>query len=305
MLKPIVNFFKAVRSLGIYGFILFLGLVVIGWSVYEVVRLSTIIKQTYLLQDQKNYLEDLNYYLVGIDVWEQYYLMSGDEVALTTHQEEAGYIYEIFDELQALEDALEIVEMPTSLIEIQALYDEYETAYWTVIDAYKNDQQEEIWQLLDDNLAQSADLRSGIEFNISMINIAYEQSIIKSGQQVGRAMISAVTGLVILPFLAVWAFIYASRLTHPILSLTNAVLAISGNQFKPDMLADMIERQDSLGKYAQILLRLAQDIHRRQEILQREELDLHTQLSQLRRRKLMPSSPTKSVFDTDDYQMEV
>jgi nitrate/nitrite-specific signal transduction histidine kinase len=98
-------------------------------------------------------------------------------------------------------------------------------------------------------------------------------------------------GLVVILLLGLWGYTAVSGVTQPLLVLTNAIIAIGGDQYRPELVADLKKRRNRARKLAQALDRLAQTLQNRDAALKQEVDDLRQQLFESRRKRLKISRP--------------
>lgn len=96
-------------------------------------------------------------------------------------------------------------------------------------------------------------------------------------------------GLIILasfPLLALAAFISISKVTLPILQLSNAASAIGGNHYHSGVLKDSLKRRNSIGELARAVDQLAVTLAEREAALQAEADAIEIKISETRDRRL-------------------
>jgi len=106
------------------------------------------------------------------------------------------------------------------------------------------------------------------------------------------AILGASIALVATLLLALWGYRAIALLTQPVVDLTNAVIAIGGDQYRPELLGKMLKQSGPTGHFARSLDAFAQGIERRDASLKQEIGSLRGQLYESRRRRLKISTPT-------------
>lgn len=105
-------------------------------------------------------------------------------------------------------------------------------------------------------------------------------------------ILGASVALVATLLLALWGYRAIARLTQPVVDLTNAVIAIGGDQYRPELLGKTLKQGGPPGRFARALDAFAQAIERRDASLKQEIDSLREQLYESRRRRLKISAPT-------------
>jgi adenylate cyclase len=123
----------------------------------------------------------------------------------------------------------------------------------------------------DEGRAAALDLIAGqdaraVSINAELNSFIYERSLLVQVDALdGRELSSSTlaTGVVLLlafTGLAAIAALTTNSIAEPIFNLTNAVVAFENKAYRPDMLADYVERKDEPGKLAQAVDHMAQSI---------------------------------------------
>lgn len=110
-------------------------------------------------------------------------------------------------------------------------------------------------------------------------------------EDVSFAILGVSIGLVAMLILALWGYRAIARLTQPVVDLTNAVIAIGGDQYRPELLGKTLKQGGPPGRFARALDAFAQAIERRDASLKQEIERLREQLYESRRRRLKISTP--------------
>jgi class 3 adenylate cyclase/CHASE3 domain sensor protein len=190
------------------------------------------------------------------------YAATGDTGYLT-HYEEARYLA-----AEALNTARAVAG---------ANYSDDMTAFvddlWGEIDAY-NVAASPIFDLdltTDDGRAEAATLILDLDDQAAAINteldaFIYDRSLLVEEDAIaGRALSSstlAIGVVLLLAFtgLAAVAALTTNSIAEPIFNLTNAIVAFENKAYRPDMLADYVERKDEPGRLALAVDHMAQSI---------------------------------------------
>jgi nitrogen fixation/metabolism regulation signal transduction histidine kinase len=297
-MQRISKLFTAVKSLGAFGIILLLSVAIIVWSRLSVYALGVPLTEVYGQAYKQGLLTDAQSYLLEQRVNESSlvacrgecdeereelilsrYQQASDEFTKTLAELSKKWEHAISPKDAAVIDALEIAQR------------EYRQTFDEITNAAKAGDWSKVEDLQEISAREIAAMDKQFNALILEAEIAIMRAIEKSIEGVQRAILAAAISLMLLPILAVWAFVIASRLTQPILTLANAVVAIAGNQFRSEHLRGVSDRNDDLGRLSQTLERLAETIKNREQALGQEMRELREQLYEARRRKRLPTSP--------------
>lgn len=295
------KFFNALKSLGAFGIILIVcvGLIVASTLAFLSVWADT--GEIYSQSMKLRLLEDtVSYYVVNQIIEENYYVYTEGE-----YGEES---LEFFDEARA--------EIDAALAELQdeesyTLSDREWTLIGDIGDAQQTYQEafaeikrtfstpgwtwEEIEALQADTKLQTDTLRNALRELIYAVETARQTALQTLAKNLQSAIRTGVISLILLPFLAIWAFGLASRITQPVLTLTHAATAISGDHFRPEILDELHDRRDGLGRLAQALEKLGNAAEAREAALEAEIANLREQLHETRHRKSALTFPTRDA----------
>jgi len=279
-------FLSSIGSLGAFGVILFLitFLVVVTWGLYGSVEMPY--SEIHHQLTKLNLLEDdVRYFLLELDINADYYEFSGGD----------DYYVEAYENIQAvLKDVLRDVENeidPFSEKEIgylnaimQAL-DAHQSAFDELLVAVGAEDLEVIDSAQASLSVHAAQAETIITDWTFLMDTLLDQAAIDAEMRARTAVMMGVFALISMPLLAYWAFIMAGQITHPILNLTNAVVAIQGENLLPGSLDSIVERKDSLGQLALDLEALSGVLNSRHRALENELEDLQQQIKDQRRRR--------------------
>jgi nitrate/nitrite-specific signal transduction histidine kinase len=290
------KFFNAIKSLGAFGIILLICVIIIIGSTLAFLNVwnNTIYNETIKL----TILEDTaNYYVVNQMIEENYFVYSEGEYAeesVALFNEARDEVNTALEELQAQETHSLSDREIAFVEEISAAQQEYEQTFSDIVDTITTpgwtwDEVMELQAVADE---QANVLRSTLQGLIAEIEAARQEAAQALETNLQSAIRSGVISLMLLPFLAIWAFALASRITQPVLTLTHAATAVAGDHFRPEVLDEILDRRDGLGQLAHAMEHLADTSKARESALEAEIADLREQLHETRRRKFKPTFPT-------------
>lgn len=290
------KFFNALKSLGAFGIILLICVIIIVGSTLAFLNVwsNSIYSETIKL----TILEDkVKYYVASQMIEENYLVYSEGEYA----EESIATFNEARDEVNAALDELQAQEMHTlsdreiALVEeISAAQQDYAQTFNDIVNtlAAPNWSWDDITALQTVADEQANVMRGALQNLIAVIEAARQEATQALETNLQSAIRGGVISLMILPFLAIWAFALASRVTQPVLTLTQAATAIAGDHFRPDVLEEILDRRDGLGQLARAMHHLASTSEAHETALEAEIADLREQLHETRRRKFKPTFPT-------------
>ncbi len=290
------KFFNALKSLGAFGIILLLCVIIIIWSTLTFLNVwsNSIYSETIKL----TILEDtVTYYVASQMIEENYFVYSEGEYAeesIATFNEARDEVNAALEELQAQELHTLSDREITLVEEISVAQQDYAESFNDIVNAIATPgwTWDEVTALQAVSDEQATVLRGALQDLIAEIETARQQAAQTLEADLQSAIRSGAISLMLLPFLAIWAFALASRVTQPVLTLSQAATAIAGDRFRPEVLDEILDRRDRLGQLAHALEHLADTAKSRESALETEIADLREQLHETRRRKFKPTFPT-------------
>ncbi len=290
------RFFNAIKSLGAFGIILVICVIIIIGSTLAFMNVwgNTIYSETTKLI----ILEDtVNYYVVSQMIEVNYYVYSEGEYAeesIAIFNEARDEINTALAELQAQETHILSDREITLVEEISAAQQAYEQTFNNIVDTiaapdWTWDEVIELQAIADE---QANILRGTLQDLIAEIETARHEAAQRLESNLQSAIRNGVITLMLLPFLAIWAFALASRITQPVLTLAQSAIATAGDQFRPELLEEVHDRRDGIGQLARALEHLAMTTEAHEADLEAEIAGLREQLHETRRRKFKPTFPT-------------
>ena len=154
-----------------------------------------------------------------------------------------------------------------------------------------------LYQLIN-LLEDSSNQKHAIQDQLATIQLNLDQELEMALKQskisVQNAILFGIIALFLLTLLSVLVFIRSGYITKPILHLTNAVVALRGNQFRPELLMDVSKRGDRLSRVALEFNKLAEEIRIEETQLDEDIQSLREELTRARRNKMIqkPTIPT-------------
>jgi len=291
-MRRIANAIGSIKSLGVLGLILLVIVVVIVWSGLGVIRLAAPLENIYGQTQKRELIADMEFYLLEQEILEQYFVVyfGEDQFVLESYAEAGDALDDLVYPLET-EQELWISSQETALLE---QWDQNQQAYRQTFAelevAITDGDWEQVEQLQRTSFTQTALMHKQIDDLLFESESALNQAIEQAVQTATESIVTGTIGLILLPILAVWAFLVASNITQPLLALSNAVTAIAGDQFRSDLLLDVSERPDGLGRLAQSVEHLAQLVHDREVALGQKISILREQLYETKRRRRLPTS---------------
>ncbi|MBN1661533.1 MAG: hypothetical protein JXA93_24280 [Anaerolineae bacterium] len=277
------------RSLGAFGLILLTTTAIVAWSWFNFYRLEFRLTQVYGELQKLDRLEDrLVSNLIEQQIQhDQFVLSGGDQAYLVAHARAGAHIDRTIAWFQARNSLLRPDETH-AIEELARLQHEYRHTFSEVATATIAGDTDELARLEERSATQMALMHAQIADLIHGANGALGEAMEEARLQAKQSVMGSVVALVLLPLLAVWAFLVAGRTTPRVLALTNAVVAIEGNQYRPELLAEAGDRRDRLGQLARAVDDMARAITHRERALEAEIAELREDLYQARRRKRLP-----------------
>lgn len=286
-MRHIQQWLTAIKSLGIFGVILLGNLAIITWSGFSVIALRSPLSLVYQHVEKHDLLEQINYQVLEQKIQESYLVLSGGQSLylgnLTTANQELDRLLAAYLDRPAAAMTSGELELLQRLRAEQAIY---RANMQEIVNALAADQQDTVAALRAVTTAQSALMQEDLKSMHYLVQIELLQVREVTTQRVQQAVLAGVLGLLGLPLLVMWAFGRASQVTQPLLTLTNAVVAIEGPRHPEQLLAGLSEQRGALGELAQALDEMGRATGARRQAAAAEVAALHAQLQQERRRKI-------------------
>ncbi|MBN2389511.1 MAG: hypothetical protein JXR84_02225 [Anaerolineae bacterium] len=300
-MQRIKRFFTGVKALGAFGLILLICIGLIVASTLAFNRVWADSDNIYNEGIKLMLLEDtVNYYVVNQIIEENYYVYTEGEYG----EESLEFFNEAREEIDAaLAELQDEMEYDLSDREFALVGDisDAQTTYMEAFEEIKHifSTQGWTWDEIEAQRAvtqQESDVvRSALRELIYEIETARQTAMQTLESDLQSAIRTGAISLIFLPFLAIWAFGLASRITQPVLTLTQAATAITGDHFRPEVLDEIDGRHDRLGQLARALEHLAQTSQTREAEFEAEIGSLREQLHETRRRKFNPTFPGRDA----------
>jgi len=271
--------------LGVFGFILISAMVIIGVSVFNILLIDEGIVKIREHMERTLLLEEIEYLLLQQELVERAYLLHGESENI----EEFARLGEELEQKIALFSQIAI-----SKSKVDTLNDDkhrLEEGFTKLITLSKAGQLD--LEVIDQVLLAEEGIDQQLEDMVFEAEVAMEEEAITVGVQNQRATMMGLIGLILFPMLAVWAFLVASRITQPLLTLTNAVVAASGGHYREDLLGETLDRHDGLGKLARAVHLMATAVSEREQQLEVQVRQTIAEMHSARRKKLVLTSAAK------------
>jgi len=271
--------------LGVFGFILISAMVIIGVSVFNILLIDEGIVKIREHMERTLLLEEIEYLLLQQELVERAYLLHVESENI----EEFARLGEELEQKIALFSQIAISKSKVdTLNEDKHRLEEDFAKLITLSKAGQLD-----LEVIDQVLLAEEGIDQQLEDMVFEAEVAMEEEAITVGVQNQRATMMGLIGLILFPMLAVWAFLVASRITQPLLTLTNAVVAASGGHYREDLLGETLDRHDGLGKLARAVHLMATAVSEREQQLEVQVRQTIAEMHSARRKKLVLTSAAK------------
>jgi len=197
--------------------------------------------------------------------------------AILAEMEEAGHL----DSEQTY-----VTDILPELEDFNALRETHRATFAALVEAYQADDQERIDDLADQFEIENEDL----DFAQRDMVIDVEQDRMEAHrdfpEDINDSILIATGGLALSLVLALVGFQLIAAAVRPLGTLRNAITAIAGDQYRPEMLSDLLKARGPDGKLARALDQLAAAVQQRDSGLKAETERLRQELYESRRRRL-------------------
>jgi len=298
-MKPITSFFKGIFALGLLGLVM---LVMVGVIIFIALQQGSYTLDTALDRMQAlNVLEgDVLYALNDLQLNEGYYVFAiqyeyTTEGYLETIEEDYNYINQTFDELRSyghfgseLEYAPEISDM---VDEFQGMLDAHIETFQQLVEAISSSDDEGAFSLLEQSQGENADLKSKLSEVTTLVDQERRWSMEAFPEENSDGILITTLGAAAILILALMGYLAIAGTTRGLRNLSNAITAIGGDRYRPDLLGKLPRRVGPVGALARALNRLAEGLQQRSVGLKAEVERLRQQLYESRRKRLKLARP--------------
>jgi CHASE3 domain sensor protein len=269
------------KLFAILSFIIILGTLLMMWNVFNVIRIEA---ETSAILDKDRELDDIEEIQIQFleqEIAEKDYLLSGDTRFLDRHEAQVALADTYLRD--AILEASTTSEKST-LFSIQRQGDGYQEDFAAVADAYQTGDQEKALRL---SVEQSGERIGLIHRMVEGLLDDGNAAILAQGQRADRQSMTSmgvgIAGMVIFVLLAVLIVSIAiNQIGKPILQLHEAIAAIGLGQFDPSQLADLVIRQDEIGRLARGVSEMGRQSALRQQAMQEKVAALRAKLPEVR-----------------------
>jgi hypothetical protein len=295
----IKNMFSTVKALGAYSIILAICVTISAVTTLASWRVWLHSESIYYKTIKLALLEDtLYYYMVNENSEANYYIYAEDM------QEPPEFLYEAREEITIALNELEMEEYGRLADEEFTFIDIIRTTQHNYEEAFEHIRStmttsdwtwDDITALQAEADSHTGALRSALQDWIFHVETARQEARQTLTASLLRATRYGISSLILLPFLALWAFARAGRITQPLLALTHSAIAIAGGHYHPALLEEFLDRSDQTGALARALDHLDNTATTRVAHLEAEIASLREQLHETRHRKFKPVRPARDA----------
>lgn len=205
----------------------------------------------------------------------------------------------IDDSLNALRQEGHFSEELGYAPEIAGLLDEFEAqraahnqTFEQLVAAIDAGNDDESAQLLEASLAENAALKEALSQVILLVEDERRTALLEFPEENNTGILISTVGITLLLILALVGYLSIAATTRSLRNLTNAVIAIGGDQYHPELLGRLLKRGGHAGRLARGLDKLARGLQERNAGMKAEVERLRQQLYESRRKRLKLARPT-------------
>lgn len=296
------NLIRALFSMGLLGWVFVFMALAIALGSYTALSNLDSFEVTWERIDALAALEDgVSVHLRDMQLNELYFAYAlANETPLDETLDEvayhAGEIDQILDDLVAdghfAEELGYYPEDIDLLGEFRALLDQHRQSFDEVVQSYESGDVDAAFDGLFWLDEENYELQWRLDELVSNLDTDRLDAALLFPEDIAFALGGASIALVALLLLALAGYRAISTLTQPAADLTNAVIAIGGDRYRPELLGDLLKKGGPAGRFARALDAFARAIDERDASLKTEIAGLREQLYESRRRRLKISGPT-------------
>lgn len=303
-MKNLMTFIRSLFSLGQLGWILLLMALAVLIGCFTAIGNFDAFDVAWGRIDVLAALEDtVSVHLREMELNELYYTYAMEYETTTsselqTIEQHYTEINQILDELIAeghFTTDLDYYEEDIALLaDFRSLLDDHQQTFSQVVQAYESGDMETAQALSAESGEENAELQATLKILSFSMNADLNDAAQTLPEDISfaiRGISIAVIGMMILVLLGYRAI---SRLTQPLLDLTNAVTATGGDHYNKELLESCLRLGSPPGRFARLLDAFAQAIEQRDAGLKGEIVKLREQLYESRRRRLKIARPNQN-----------
>ncbi len=262
-------------SLAALGFIQFIAVLIVIGGVGNVLFLAFTLQDAIIVARTLQNIQSAEYSLLSMQISERAFL-------LFEEKNQPDIIAAFEEQEQLLADTLLDIDFyyPDVADELAVFAEQTRADFNARVEGDNN------VQALDTNLRRELAIDQAAATLAEEFLLLFEEAI--EGGLFVRVVVTQISVLILtlFPLLALASFIAISRVTEPILRLSNAASAIGGNHYEADLLADVTPKRSSIGELATAVGRLGVLLAEREAALRDEAVQLEEQIVQTRERRL-------------------
>lgn len=302
-MKNLITFLRSFFSMGILGLIFFLIVCVVFLGAVVALRNFDTFNVAWARADVLNVLEDqVSSALHEMQLNELYFVFASRYGTPLTDEavEMLNYTAEInatLDDLIAhghFTSRLQYSEIDIARLEyFRTQLDEHQQTFVEMGRAYSRDNPQLVIELMASALEENADLQETLGALIASVDADRTATSQAFMIEITRTIQSIGVAIVVLLILGLWGYWAIARLVQPLLGLANMVIAIGGDQYRPELAERVIKTPGPAGRLASSLDAFAKYVDQRDAGFKQEIDHLRQQLFESRRRRLKLAQPAQ------------
>jgi hypothetical protein len=209
----------------------------------------------------------------------------------------AGAINKVLDNLVAeghFTAELDYLPEDISLLsEFRALLDQHHQSFNGLVQTYQAGQVDAAISGIVDIQEQNDELQGILDELIASLDADRLYAAGVFPEDIAFALLGTGIALIAMLLLALVGYRAIAQLSHPVVEVTNAVIAIGGDRYRPELLGKLLKKGGPAGRFARALDAFARAIDARDAAFKIEIDNLREQLYESRRRRLKISGPNR------------
>lgn len=297
-MKSILTIFRSFFSIGFLGLIfLFMALALFIGAFSAVINFLSFdttfqrIEALTILEDQaSNHLREMELNEVYYSYAMEYGTPVTDE--LEKAAEHAVQINQIFDDLIDQGHFTEelsyiyIGDYTQTISDFRETLETHLLTFEQVVSAYEAGDFDTARLTLQESANENTDLQAMLKDIIMLVNAERVDAAKEFPSEILTAIQGTSIALIVILLLALWGYRGIAMLTQPLINLTNAVIAIGGDRYRPELTTRERKLRNPAGQMARALDAFAKSIQQRDAAQKQEVNDLREKLYKSRRSRL-------------------
>ncbi|MBL6964963.1 MAG: adenylate/guanylate cyclase domain-containing response regulator [Anaerolineales bacterium] len=235
------------------------GLALAGWNIYHLIQINNQMKAIQNDNEQLSKLEASRLLFQQSEVDLKNYLLTNDKNLRVSYSVSYAQVRQDMDYLVMQTDSGEAKE---DLLHLQAMIGAFHDVALEIIRYWQVRDLEKVGLRIPTANEHASAVLAQFDTLIYAGEISLRAESVEIDQQIQRAVIGNIAGMLLISSLSVFAAIIMNQIAEPLLYLTNAVVSFENNAYQDDLLAEYVRGENEMGQLARAIQSMAGSISR-------------------------------------------